>query len=322
MSYGRGARRVRSLSHITEYHIPDSDFDDSDEQTGGRPNENIAASKASTVTAETNDGIRARNDYYGSPLGIVYDGRQDWTTLHIFLWGCGGTTLVVGLSGDRVQFTLVLFIVFIVEVRDLGASSLTAWPSRSLDTYGNGLCPLVAENCESSRAVGVMHAAILRDPMHLQPHAAAGLPIFTLLSSMSLESRPNRASHDERSLPQNRKQEDGDWKRALAKIRGIKEYTIPDSDFTNSHGEMVHRELRKLGGYERKAQKQLVARPEVKLEGIKDYINPSNSNLDSDGETKDPELTQDKQVKAEEGIGSGNPEEWCFVTASALPKRA
>ncbi|KAH6910561.1 hypothetical protein BKA70DRAFT_1220470 [Coprinopsis sp. MPI-PUGE-AT-0042] len=141
MSYGRGARRVRSLSHITEYHIPDSDFDDSDEQTGGReprdeqnhsrrraerrvrfserdafrneqgPNENIAASKASTVTAETNvsnnsevyhrtehrnnatleqDGIRARNDYYGSPLGIVYDGRQDWTTLHIF---CGAVCL-------------------------------------------------------------------------------------------------------------------------------------------------------------------------------------------------------------------------------------
>ncbi|KAH6911263.1 hypothetical protein BKA70DRAFT_1424009 [Coprinopsis sp. MPI-PUGE-AT-0042] len=107
----------------------------------------------------------------------------------------------------------------------------------------------------------------LVDPMHLQPHAAG--------------PRPSRASRDERSLPQSWKHEDSNWKyqthiRALAKIRGIKEYTIPDSDFNNSHGEMVHRELRKLMGHERKAQKHLAATPEVKLEGIKGQSNLSN----------------------------------------------
>ncbi|KAH6873988.1 hypothetical protein BKA70DRAFT_1577494 [Coprinopsis sp. MPI-PUGE-AT-0042] len=107
----------------------------------------------------------------------------------------------------------------------------------------------------------------LVDPMHLQPHAAG--------------PRPSRASRDERSLPQSWKHEDSNWKyqthiRALAKIRGIKEYTIPDSDFNNSHGEMVHRELRKLMGHERKAQKHLAATPEVKLEGIKASRTPTS----------------------------------------------
>ncbi|KAH6905178.1 hypothetical protein BKA70DRAFT_1225953 [Coprinopsis sp. MPI-PUGE-AT-0042] len=36
MSYGTGTRRARSLSHIMEYHIPDSDLDDSDEETSHR----------------------------------------------------------------------------------------------------------------------------------------------------------------------------------------------------------------------------------------------------------------------------------------------
>ncbi|KAH6871086.1 hypothetical protein BKA70DRAFT_1242044 [Coprinopsis sp. MPI-PUGE-AT-0042] len=121
---------------------------------------------------------------------------------------------------------------------------------------------------------------------------------------MSLDSHPDQASPDERSLPQSRKQEDRDWKyqtriRALATVRGIREYTIPDSDFNNSHGEMVHRELRKARGHERKAQKHLAARPKVEPEDIKDHIIP-NSDLNSEGETKGPEVTQDKQVKVEE----------------------
>ncbi|KAH6913693.1 hypothetical protein BKA70DRAFT_1218595 [Coprinopsis sp. MPI-PUGE-AT-0042] len=124
---------------------------------------------------------------------------------------------------------------------------------------------------------------------------------------MSLEPRPSRAGSDERSLPQSREQEDSDWEyqtcvEVSAKVRGIQEHTIPYSEFNTSHGETAHRELKKKW----KAQKNLVAKPEVKLGGIKDHTNPSNSNLDSDGETKDPELAQDKQAS---GIGSGNPEE-------------
>ncbi|KAH6894798.1 hypothetical protein BKA70DRAFT_1232399 [Coprinopsis sp. MPI-PUGE-AT-0042] len=131
-------------------------------------------------------------------------------------------------------------------------------------------------------------------------HNDLDLGVITLL-------RYYRAGSDEHSLPQSREQEDSDWEyqtcvEVSAKVRGIQEHTIPYSEFNTSHGETAHRELKKKW----KAQKNLVAKPEVKLGGIKDHTNPSNSNLDSDRETKDPELAQDKQAS---GIGSGNPEE-------------
>ncbi|KAH6869042.1 hypothetical protein BKA70DRAFT_1245145 [Coprinopsis sp. MPI-PUGE-AT-0042] len=134
MSYWRGTRRVRSLSHVRDYYIPDSDFDDSDEEISRREPRNeqnpgrqaerrvryaerdaFRAEPASTIT-ENNvsnssqvyrraelrnnatlelDAIRARTDP-GPPLGVVYDGRRDWTTVHIFLWGCLFGIVIVG----------------------------------------------------------------------------------------------------------------------------------------------------------------------------------------------------------------------------------
>ncbi|KAH6905505.1 hypothetical protein BKA70DRAFT_1431142 [Coprinopsis sp. MPI-PUGE-AT-0042] len=116
------------------YYIPDSDFDDSDEEISRREPRNeqnpgrqaerrvryaerdaFRAEPASTIT-ENNvsnssqvyrraelrnnatlelDAIRARTDP-GPPLGVVYDGRRDWTTVHIFLWGCLFGIVIVG----------------------------------------------------------------------------------------------------------------------------------------------------------------------------------------------------------------------------------
>ncbi|KAH6910560.1 hypothetical protein BKA70DRAFT_1220469 [Coprinopsis sp. MPI-PUGE-AT-0042] len=103
---------------------------------------------------------------------------------------------------------------------------------------------------------------------------------------MSLESRPNRASRDERSLPQNRKQEEWRLEEGIGKNQRNKGNGA--SGAQEAGGVMSGRPrssswlgLRSTGGHK----------------GI-------------------------SKVKAEEGIGSGNPEECVFVTASALPKRA
>ncbi|KAH6871085.1 hypothetical protein BKA70DRAFT_1242043 [Coprinopsis sp. MPI-PUGE-AT-0042] len=112
MSYGRGTRRVRSLSHVRDYYIPDSDFNDSDEEISRREHRNeqnlgrqaerrvryaerdaFRTEPASTITG---NNVSSSSQVYRraelrnnatSELDAIR-ARHDWTTMHIFLWGC------------------------------------------------------------------------------------------------------------------------------------------------------------------------------------------------------------------------------------------